>query len=280
MANRKAIQYEDRLIAFVDLLGFKNAIDQSVNTDNKKEAIEIRERIKRIIDNNELIQIFNEINKQVVTTVKKSEDGKKIEEPYSKFEISFFSDCFVISCPKDEKEQGKIYMEFFMGLTNLAIQVASIGFLLRGGITFGKLYHIGNKCFGPAMNRAYLLESKTADFPRIIVDAFAVKEVGSNSYGNKSMQFIGPDKTDGLMFLDYLSQKVYFKDNDNYHDFEGNRLDYNRFLKIIRNMIIEDLIKFENDNKLLAKYQWYKEYYNDTIKKVLCQEQQDEFLIK
>ena len=31
MANRKAIQYENRLIAFVDLLGFKQAVNNSVN---------------------------------------------------------------------------------------------------------------------------------------------------------------------------------------------------------------------------------------------------------
>ena len=31
MANRKPIQYEDRLIAFVDLLGFKQAVNNSVN---------------------------------------------------------------------------------------------------------------------------------------------------------------------------------------------------------------------------------------------------------
>ena len=83
--------------------------------------------------------------------------------------------------------------------------------------------------------------------------------------------------------MDYLSQKAYFEENDNYHDFDGNRLDYNKFLKVVRNMIIENLAKFHNDEKLFKKYQWYKEYYNDTVKKVLCQlsqEQQDEYLIK
>jgi hypothetical protein len=43
--------------------------------------------------------------------------------------------------------------------------------IIRGGITRGNLVHIENgPLFGPAMNRAYFLESKCAKHPRVIID--------------------------------------------------------------------------------------------------------------
>ena len=44
---------------------------------------------------------------------------------------------------------------------------------------------------------------------------------------------------------------------------------------MFRNNNDEDIEK-----RILEKYEWYKEYYNDTIQRVLPSEQQDEFLIK
>jgi hypothetical protein len=47
--------------------------------------------------------------------------------------------------------------------------------LIRGGITIGNLVHIENgPLFGPAMNRAYHLESKIAKTPRILIDSTCI----------------------------------------------------------------------------------------------------------
>lgn len=113
-----------------------------------------------------------------------------------------------------------------------------------------------------------------------MIDGFALKELAQDNSIHNSIKYISPDKSDGLLFLDYLSQKAYFEDNDNYYDFEGNRLDYNQFLKNLKILITDNLEQYNDNERVLIKYQWYKEYYNDTVKKVLCQEQQDEFLIK
>jgi hypothetical protein len=52
------------------------------------------------------------------------------------------------------------------------IQIKLIGYeiLLRGGIVVGKLLHENNIMFGPAFNQAYDLESKSALYPRIVID--------------------------------------------------------------------------------------------------------------
>jgi hypothetical protein len=49
--------------------------------------------------------------------------------------------------------------------------------LIRGGIAKGKLFHVeGGPLFGPAMNRAYFLESKKAKYPRVIIDSLCYQE--------------------------------------------------------------------------------------------------------
>jgi len=58
-----------------------------------------------------------------------------------------------------------INMAYF--LTNSLIDY---GFIIRGAITIGDLYHDERIVFGPALNQAYEIESTIANYPRVIVD--------------------------------------------------------------------------------------------------------------
>lgn len=49
--------------------------------------------------------------------------------------------------------------------------VAMMGFWVRGGLTVGQLYHDEHIVFGPALNRAYEIESIQARYPRVVVDS-------------------------------------------------------------------------------------------------------------
>ncbi|WP_338988091.1 hypothetical protein KST01_03635 [Fusobacterium animalis] len=42
----------------------------------------------------------------------------------------------------------------------ISIELLDKGVYIRGGMTYGKLYHENNICFGPAMVEAYSLEQK------------------------------------------------------------------------------------------------------------------------
>lgn len=52
----------------------------------------------------------------------------------------------------------------------MQVVAAGGGFLIRGGISVGKIIHTRNAVFGPALNRAYEIESTMAIFPRIVID--------------------------------------------------------------------------------------------------------------
>ncbi len=43
------------------------------------------------------------------------------------------------------------------------------GILCRGAITYGKLIHTDEVLFGPALTEAYILETKVALYPRVIL---------------------------------------------------------------------------------------------------------------
>jgi len=83
--------------------------------------------------------------------------------------ISYFSDSLVISARADDIIAFQMVMDL---LTKISAMVwMSHRLVLRRGITVGKLVHVeGGPMFGPAINRAYYLESKCAVYPRFLID--------------------------------------------------------------------------------------------------------------
>jgi hypothetical protein len=73
------------------------------------------------------------------------------------------------------------------------------GLLLRGGLTRGRIYcdESRNTVFGPALNKAYSLESTRAVVPRIVVDRDVIPE---NWGPLRDLIHFG----DGLSFINYL----------------------------------------------------------------------------
>ena len=130
--------YEDRNVAFIDILGFKNIVKQSKDI--------------------EVLNIIDELHKNIHA----DKDGKVYDYRES-FEFAYFSDCIVLSC-LSKKSYG-----FIQNLMNLQIELLRKGVFIRGCITKGDLYHSGNKLFGPALIEAYESESSIAKYPRIIL---------------------------------------------------------------------------------------------------------------
>ncbi|WP_440808068.1 hypothetical protein [Pseudomonas syringae] len=134
------ITYEERIVVFFDVLGWKSHISNAGNDPIKIGQLAL---IPRLLKSSPLLQ------------ARGSGEAK----------ITSFSDCCVISLPyKEEFLPQTIY-----GLSNIFVGSAICGFLLRAGVTIGKLHHQEDIVFGPALNKAYQLESKGV-FPRIILD--------------------------------------------------------------------------------------------------------------
>lgn len=72
----------------------------------------------------------------------------------------------VISIPAAQKGSLDILIVIVCMITMHCI--TEYGVFLRGAITKGNLFSDNSKVFGPALNQAYILESQSAVYPRII----------------------------------------------------------------------------------------------------------------
>lgn len=158
--------YDDRVVAFVDILGFKEIVLRSAADPD------LVRRIHNALD----------LRRDNFAKLFAAEVGLD-REPNS-FDDLFhtFSDCIVISVRPTVEEVGLLVFMAF----RICRQLLTNGFLSRGGVARGKLLHRVNghselpkdsdglvapvpMVFGPAFIEAYNFESAHADGPRVIL---------------------------------------------------------------------------------------------------------------
>ena len=138
-----------------------------------------------------------------------------------KRETHVFSDCaYIIYDYKEDIEDSQKNIYELMGIVykkkkKVLYEFLKNGFIARGAMTHGELFYDNERdiWFGPAMNRAYYLESKKARFPRVIIDpeyAEELYEFNENKYRKNFEQrmFNGEimcRDMDGFIYLNYLN---------------------------------------------------------------------------
>jgi hypothetical protein len=176
--NNSLTLYERRFIAFVDILGFGSLVADS----GKNEATEIA-TIKLV--SSAIMQARKEVEELL---------GEEAGLAFTQF-----SDSFVVSVPADGGLYGRGLHTFAFSILSIVDCFLESRLLLRGGISCGKLVHTNNLLFGPAMNRAYELESRLAKYPRIILDPNLPETADKILPGRLARD------TDELLYLNYFA---------------------------------------------------------------------------
>lgn len=131
--------YREKYVAFIDMLGFGQRIKASAdNYDDRREIISAINELRKSISNNDAIDLV----------------------------LTYFSDCVVISTQSDPDGLRTL----FLATSYIASNLVQRDVLIRGGIAHGGIYHDDDLCFGPAMVRAYEIESKEAVHPCVMLD--------------------------------------------------------------------------------------------------------------
>ena len=229
------MNYEDRIVAFVDILGFKNKINASVTSSIELEKIyRALSRIYRLKTENYSSGFLNQ-----------KESG---------VEVSTFSDSAVISYPA----VGDNLFYLIMELIWLQLDLAQADVLLRGGLTIGPLFHNEALVYGPAMNRAYEIESTIAKYPRIVVDEPAImqyiKGVKGDTYDIQDLGSLLDRDTDKLYYVNMLTQSQEFND-------PGTQ--YRPWLTNLKHVIVEGLKA--KDINVREKYEWLRDKFNALV---------------
>ncbi|WP_026451440.1 hypothetical protein [Aequorivita capsosiphonis] len=238
------MNYEYRICCFIDILGFSNHINSTIDED-EKDVVEKINNIKRVIDIAESILI--EYDSGLST---------------SKM-VTQFSDSFVVSFKIEERSEVFYSILDFL---HIAFEFANKGYLTRGGISVGKLLHTDKYVFGPALVSAYKLESKIANFPRIILDPDVMEvaknfplRINSSEEEMESLMGCLNLDSDGYYYIDYIESTVEELDEHNY--------DLIPYLTNLKKLIEEGLRSKNKD--VLIKNRWLKEKYNSYIIKIL-----------
>jgi hypothetical protein len=222
-------QYQRRLLVFLDFLGFKEIVAETVGNEARLDALV------------GALDLVREIG-----------DGmEKTSE-----QITQFSDCLVLSYAVTEPSA---VFRLLYGTALTVVSIAERGFLLRGAVTIGELLHNTQLVIGPALVEAHRLESKVAKMPRVLIDPAVVtiarqyaKEHSPEEEAQYVKAFMSLDD-DGQYYFDYVSWESVVNVTG------GEDKLYPHYLERI-GAIVERGLKHP-DERVRKKYSWLRKKY-------------------
>jgi hypothetical protein len=182
-------------------------------------------------------------------------------------EVTAFSDNVVVSYPTfDDKTSVTGKIPTHTGIESLwakfmcqdAIRILSgvaemglrIGVLIRGGFSFGQLYHESGVVFGEAMVDAHRLE-QCADYPRILVSDRVIKRLAGIPVEDRT--FLLQD-ADGKYHLNYFAEMIHHSTDGPLEDGNAKRW------KCAHLSTIDAAIEAAStgDADIAEKWRWFK----------------------
>lgn len=272
------IETEPRIVCFMDILGFSDYINQ-YDLDITSTVLQ---DIKASFD----------LAKKHLLDHKTPQNENTIK--YLKYQT--FSDNVCISMPFFDNEND--FLSNFTVLISYVKGFQSImmakGFFTRGGISIGSYYADNNIIFSTGLVKAYLLESKKAIYPRIIIDKEIINKL--NNYDQKNIQYAALNTSilldwEGIAFLNSFgliegaSQQIKALfgsingtgdvENDILFDslnqamnnlsslteqlFENVAKEEKNTIEEIKFKVIENIILYNNNESVVSKYLWLLE---------------------
>lgn len=152
------MEFENRAVAFIDVLGFKALVNEAVESEQAKQ---------QLVD---LVALLE-------AAIPRLNDGVDAAVPRKLIPRHLYiSDCIILSAPLTDSERS-----WYNGVSIVvmrAIQLSHFflnkGYLIRGGISAGKVWHTESNIIGPAYQEAYLLEAGGKE-PRVKLHSHALQ---------------------------------------------------------------------------------------------------------
>ncbi|WP_128100858.1 hypothetical protein [Paenibacillus sp. DCT19] len=253
--------YQNKLVAFIDILGFSNLVSESATNVNKAQML------------------LNSL-KDIEAFIAKEENLYRISESVgnntvSKLKINYtqFSDSIILSTDIDVPEMEGRKFHNINNLMNICILISYLqarflneGVLLRGGLTWGPIFHEKNICFGPAFIRAYRLESNFAINPRILIDPdiTSLKLIPAEYHDYDLYPYLMENNFKGHIFLKDEVDENYFVNFMLLKTFKDNA---SSILSKINENISGMNDQIEDEKKVINKHQWVTTEINKFIER-------------
>ncbi len=259
MGLESDIEYHQGIVAFIDILGFKEIVRKSERSPkNLKTIYQSLEFLKgREIPENWNLQL-----------VELEEDTQK--KGLAEFDISertqssAFSDSIVVSVFVNEKNINASLSTLIANLAFVGSKLMMDGILIRGGITLGKIIHTETGIvFGQGLIDAYHLESRAAKFPRIILSDKLISKLNyplDTKHNRFPYHQYLKRFSDGCVGLHQL---MYFEVLQSWEEMSKRRLTSS--LRKIKKTILNGLDSSFEFPDVHSKFVWLKDEYEELL---------------
>jgi len=259
-------RYENRVTAFLDILGFSSLIPE---TEDRLASFEHVFLALRAMLDSKPDWKDEQIAKDLLESAKreaanfghelsKGEHDKILSILEKRDRALAFSDNLVRSSPADWA--GMVSVAYSVII--LAIRLLARGVFIRGGITIGNLCHEESLVFGPALMEAYRMEQELANYPRVVLSppalALMCVEPPHGDVGANLQKLFRVDDS-GIAYLHLLSNNAMEGAG-----FAGER----RFeaLSRIRSQLAGKFKLYPGWPKpFQEKLRWFVGYFNETV---------------
>ena len=230
--------FEDRAVAFLDILGFTDLI---ASTEQHPSKLTSLFGLRAILDNH-----VKWDNASLASSVPDEMKPKYI----------FISDSVILSAPRQ--------CEGYSGLVAVAVKSIQIsmklleaGYLVRGGISTGPVWHDDRNIFGRGYIVAYKSETK-ANHPRIVLSNKAKEVLESDCHLEIPLSDLGLFlRHEGELILDTLNPQ-YLRGAE-----VGGRIE--DAFKQYRGFILAQLEILDADSSARKKWEWFARFFDDAL---------------
>ncbi len=170
---RESLVYERRVVVFLDVLGWADALERSATDPEYAKELGV---------------VVNGLQSHVQHAATKRNIFAGFL-PNTDPQATQFSDSIVFSfrASTDPRVRERLKFELTQNLMVVTNQLLYAGLLVRGGVAEGPVIHREGLVYGPGLVEAYRLESNHASYPRIILSDALARE-----WGGKSAALLGP----------------------------------------------------------------------------------------
>lgn len=232
--------YKNRYIAFLDILGFSNYVDDTLID---KKYFNRLVKVTKILQRH--MRLTDLANRNNVRTY-------------------MFSDSI---CLTYDPTQGDL-VDLIDGVSELCALLMCSGVSVRGAVVLGQVFEEENIIFGPGLIDAYKKESAAANYPRVLVsnDIYEVSQAIKYAVGGWSEPQCLADRIrrdfDGLYHVNWLID---------IHNIVGPSpkkgipthlpIDYERIKSVVQHWLNEEKERID----IQSKWQWFANYFNEVI---------------
>jgi hypothetical protein len=239
MTVDKLHPFEERAVAFLDVLGFTRLIQDAETLPHKQP---------------ELFGIVSVLDGHV----KFDNQSVSVEVPDSvKPKYIFISDSLIFSAPiRHDKYDGLAIV--VTKTIQIAHKLLQMGYLLQGGINVGSVWHSGSNIFGTGYIKAYLTQDRLTHPQVVLTDEAEAHWHNNRAFMAGELCF---SDADGELNVDILNPD--YLDSTITHMHGGIE---NQFL-VYRAWITRQQESFAADSSPRKKWDWSAEYFNATLKR-------------